>query len=98
MGHWYRPPKPEDVVVVRMEGPAILKLNAGTWHAGPLFTQPVMDFFNLELADTNVRLFPLVSTVHLMSKDAEEVACVSAVPHGPIDKPVPHFAVAGVKD
>lgn len=41
-------------MVVRLEGPCILKLNAGTWHAGPLFTEPFMDFFNLELADTNV--------------------------------------------
>ena len=32
-----------------------VKLHVGTWHAGPLFdgAQP-MDFFNLELADTNV--------------------------------------------
>lgn len=27
----------------------------GTWHAGPLFSgHPHMDFYNLELSDTNV--------------------------------------------
>ena len=31
-----------------------LMLARGTWHAGPLFDAPQADFFNLELADTNV--------------------------------------------
>ena len=31
-----------------------IKLNVGTWHAGPHFQCPQMDFYNLELADTNV--------------------------------------------
>jgi len=31
-----------------------VKFNPGTWHAGPLFTNPHMDFYNLELSDTNV--------------------------------------------
>jgi hypothetical protein len=26
----------------------------GTWHAGPLFDQPAIDFYNLELSDTNI--------------------------------------------
>lgn len=31
-----------------------IKMNPGTWHAGPLFdTAAYMDFYNLELADTN---------------------------------------------
>lgn len=29
-------------------------LKEGTWHAGPLFDGPFADFYNLELADTNV--------------------------------------------
>ena len=30
-------------------------MHAGTWHAGPLFDNAnEMDFYNLELADTNV--------------------------------------------
>lgn len=31
-----------------------VKLERGTWHAGPLFDGDGMDFYNLELADTNV--------------------------------------------
>lgn len=30
-----------------------IKLHAGTWHAGPFFQAATMNFFNLELADTN---------------------------------------------
>lgn len=31
-----------------------IKLNPGTWHAGPHFeTREYMDFYNLELSDTN---------------------------------------------
>eukprot|EP00897_Mesotaenium_endlicherianum_P005753 jgi/Mesen1/5205/ME000258S04305 len=53
-GHAYVPPRPEDVAVFRIDGPAFLKLHAATWHAGPMFADPLMDFYNLELADTNV--------------------------------------------
>jgi hypothetical protein len=28
-------------------------LETGTWHAGPYFDADVVDFYNLELADTN---------------------------------------------
>jgi hypothetical protein len=30
-----------------------IKLGLGTWHAGPYFTEPVRDFYNLEMVDTN---------------------------------------------
>ncbi len=30
-----------------------IKLHPGTWHAGPFFVPASMNFFNLELADTN---------------------------------------------
>ena len=30
-----------------------IKLHAGTWHAGPFFAAERMNFFNLELSDTN---------------------------------------------
>ncbi|GJP68223.1 hypothetical protein CLOP_g24954 [Closterium sp. NIES-67] len=53
-GQRYRPPEPGAVRVFVMEGAVVVKLHAGTWHAGPLFAQPCMDFFNLELQDTNV--------------------------------------------
>jgi hypothetical protein len=52
-GHYYIPPSPEDVKVFRVQGSQFLKLNVGTWHAGPLFKDASMDFYNLELSDTN---------------------------------------------
>jgi ureidoglycolate lyase len=30
-----------------------IQLHAGTWHAGPFFQSDTMNFFNLELSDTN---------------------------------------------
>lgn len=61
-GHYYKPPHPDEVRVFRVAGPKFLKLNAGTWHAGPLFKLTEMDFYNLELSNTNVSfavfLFP----------------------------------------
>ncbi|CAL5209260.1 unnamed protein product [Lathyrus oleraceus] len=53
-GHFYAPPAIEDVQVFKVSGPKFLKLNRGTWHAGPLFTSDAMDFYNLELSNTNV--------------------------------------------
>jgi ureidoglycolate hydrolase len=38
----------------RIPGNCFIKLNQGTWHAGPYFDHEVVDFYNLELADTNV--------------------------------------------
>ena len=53
-GHFYLPPDPSEVCVFRGSGPKFLKLHAGTWHAGPLFKADAVDFYNLELSDTNV--------------------------------------------
>ncbi|KAL6501136.1 hypothetical protein OROHE_025333 [Orobanche hederae] len=53
-GHFYLPPAVDDVRVFKISGPKFLKLNRGTWHAGPLFHEKTMDFFNLELSNTNV--------------------------------------------
>ncbi|XP_057981900.1 uncharacterized protein LOC131167105 isoform X2 [Malania oleifera] len=53
-GHFYVPPAVSDVCAFRISGPKFLKLNRGTWHAGPLFTADAMDFYNLELSNTNV--------------------------------------------
>ncbi|CAM6096561.1 unnamed protein product [Calypogeia fissa] len=52
-GHNYVPPSPDEVRVFRVDGPHFLKLHVGTWHAGPFFTPDWMDFYNLELSDTN---------------------------------------------
>ncbi|XP_042454834.1 uncharacterized protein LOC122038927 [Zingiber officinale] len=53
-GHYYIPPNPNEVCVFRFSGSKFVKLNVGTWHAGPLFKKKSMDFYNLELSDTNV--------------------------------------------
>lgn len=72
-GHFDVPPAVEDVRVFRISGPKFLKLNHGTWHNGPLFMANYMDFYNLELTNTNVS-FPhprsllckfLVNLLHL---------------------------------
>ncbi|KAK7279694.1 hypothetical protein RJT34_24751 [Clitoria ternatea] len=53
-GHSYVPPNIEDVQVFKVAGSKFLKLNRGTWHAGPIFKADTMDFYNLELSNTNV--------------------------------------------
>lgn len=53
-GYDYLPPAVEDIRLFKVDGPRFLKLHAGTWHAGPLFEEPWMDFYNLELSNTNV--------------------------------------------
>ncbi|XP_055807377.1 uncharacterized protein LOC129876090 [Solanum dulcamara] len=53
-GHFYVPPAVDEVQAFRISGPKFIKLNHGTWHAGPLFTDDKMDFYNLELHNTNV--------------------------------------------
>jgi len=59
-GHCYVPPSPDDVTVFRIDGPQFVKLHRGTWHVGPLFTVPMMDFYNLELSNTQ----PADETTH----------------------------------
>jgi ureidoglycolate lyase len=46
-------PDPASIQAFRISGPVGIKLHRGTWHAGPFFTAPTMDFLNLELSDTN---------------------------------------------
>jgi len=47
-------PSLEDVVAFRIPGNCFIKLEAGTWHAGPYFDADFVDFYNLELSNTNV--------------------------------------------
>jgi ureidoglycolate hydrolase len=47
-------PDLEKLKVFRIPGDCFIKLEVGTWHAGPLFDQPAIDFYNLELSDTNI--------------------------------------------
>jgi len=50
-----KPPFFEELLAFKVKGGTILKLNLGTWHAGPFFQDlEFMDFFTLELCDTNI--------------------------------------------
>ncbi|GIL79484.1 hypothetical protein Vretimale_18366 [Volvox reticuliferus] len=54
-GSLERYPRSEDIRVFRIPFGSFIKMEVGTWHAGPLFAEPgAMDFYNLELSDTNV--------------------------------------------
>jgi ureidoglycolate hydrolase len=47
-------PDLEKLRVFRIPGDCFIKLEVGTWHAGPLFDPPAINFYNLELSDTNI--------------------------------------------
>ncbi|MGK7906121.1 MAG: ureidoglycolate lyase [Synechococcus sp.] len=49
-------PKPAlaEISAFRIPGNCFVKLEVGTWHAGPYFKGEWVDFYNLELSDTNV--------------------------------------------
>jgi ureidoglycolate hydrolase len=38
----------------RIPGDCFVKLEMGTWHAGPYFDHEFVDFYNLELSQTNI--------------------------------------------
>ena len=42
------------IAAFRIPGNCFIKLEPGTWHAGPHFAHGFVDFYNLELSDTNV--------------------------------------------
>jgi ureidoglycolate hydrolase len=44
----------EEIAAFRIPGNCFIKLEVGTWHAGPYFEHDFVDFYNLELSDTNV--------------------------------------------
>ena len=47
-------PDPAAIATFRIPGNCFIKLNLGTWHAGPYFDEDQIDFYNLELSDTNI--------------------------------------------
>lgn len=47
-------PNISQMTVFRIPGTCFIKMEVGTWHAGPYFDHEVVDFYNLELSDTNV--------------------------------------------
>ena len=44
----------EEIAAFRIPGDCFIKLDIGTWHAGPYFDDDSIDFYNLELSDTNI--------------------------------------------
>ena len=47
-------PDLDKMAAFHIPGDCFIKLEVGTWHAGPYFEHEVIDFYNLELSDTNV--------------------------------------------
>ena len=47
-------PAIESIAAFRIPGNCFIKLEVGTWHAGPYFEQELIEFYNLELSDTNI--------------------------------------------
>ncbi len=47
-------PNPEAITAFQIPGNCFIKLAVGTWHAGPYFAAKTVNFYNLELSDTNI--------------------------------------------
>ena len=47
-------PQLENIKVFEIPGSCFVKLEIGTWHAGPYFDADTVSFYNLELSNTNV--------------------------------------------
>lgn len=47
-------PDLNQLMAFQIPGTCFVKLQVGTWHAGPYFDAPQVDFYNLELSDTNI--------------------------------------------
>lgn len=46
-------PHTEQLKAFQIPGTCFIKLHKGTWHAGPYFDDDLINFYNLELTDTN---------------------------------------------
>lgn len=44
----------KSIVAFQIPGDCFIKLHQGTWHAGPYFEEDWIDFYNLELSNTNI--------------------------------------------
>jgi ureidoglycolate hydrolase len=72
-------PDPETIQAFHIPGHCFIKLEVGTWHAGPYFTHDVVNFYNLELSDTNEVDH---QTCHLAEEFKVEFAIQADVPSG----------------
>ncbi|MFM7600511.1 MAG: ureidoglycolate lyase [Pseudanabaena sp.] len=65
----------EQIAAFRITGNCFIKLNAGTWHAGPLFAEEFVDFYNLELHDTNINDYEVCNLRKLYNLSFELRVC-----------------------
>ncbi|GJS09939.1 putative RmlC-like cupin domain-containing protein [Tanacetum coccineum] len=89
---WYlgvAKPSVVDLNVFKISGPKFMKLDMGTWHAGPLFESHAMDFYNLELSNTNLSSstecltsIVLWDVIYLIPKAHVNVGTLGHVHHG----------------
>ena len=63
----------EDIAAFQIPGNCFIKLDVGTWHAGPYFEHEFVDFYNLELSDTNINDH---DTYNLLKNDNLELEIV----------------------
>ncbi|MFN9858535.1 MAG: ureidoglycolate lyase, partial [Pseudanabaena sp.] len=61
----------EQIAAFRITGNCFIKLNTGTWHAGPLFADEFIDFYNLELHDTNINDYEVCNLCKIYSLSFE---------------------------
>ncbi|NET88729.1 MAG: Ureidoglycolate hydrolase [Kamptonema sp. SIO1D9] len=47
-------PEFKKITAFQIPGNCFIKLETGTWHAGPYFDEDTVNFYNLELSDTNL--------------------------------------------
>jgi ureidoglycolate hydrolase len=47
-------PNLDELATFHIPGNCFIKLNEGTWHAGPYFDHDFVNFYNLELSNTNI--------------------------------------------
>jgi ureidoglycolate hydrolase len=47
-------PNWQEIKIFHIPGNCFVQLHLKTWHAGPYFDHPSVDFYNLELSNTNI--------------------------------------------
>lgn len=67
-------PNPQDIRAFHIPGNCFIKLEVGTWHAGPYFCHSVVSFYNLELSDTNVTDHHTCNLAQVFGREFEIVA------------------------
>jgi len=71
--HQQSVPDLDTLQVFHIPGNCFVKLHLGTWHAGPYFESEWVDFYNLELSDTNVTDHETCDLINLWAIEVEIV-------------------------